>query len=490
MSLQYTQSQGVDRRTFLKLLSMAAGMPVVQTDGGAQRAGKRVVVLGAGLAGLAAAWNLVNHGYDVTVLEAQSIPGGRVKTVREPFQKGGYAEAGAVRIPENHRWTMKYVRLMGLESKLRVYDEQSGAHLWYLRGKRFITPSGEWPLEGLTPRERRDPFAMVPVYWDEGFKAVGDPAAPEFPTPRARALDAVNIERYFRQRGASEAWIRLVLASEGDARRINAVAVTAMERTLIGDGPTRMYGLLGGNDQLPRALAAALGSRVRYGSAVIRLAHTSDRITLTVRDASGQHELIADHCVCALPFPVLRGIDITPACSAAKMDAIHHYDLAPSARVSFQTRTRFWRDDPLGPLGGLNMIGTDTPAERIWNTSQLQPDPTMGMLHAYMIDRRALDLAAVAKPKRVAATLDAISPFLPRLRDEVVATSVKVWQEDPWIRGAFGFLQPGQYLRLWPAARRPEGRIHFAGEHTSVWVGWQNGALESAERCVREIVGS
>src|SRR5262245_24365776 len=104
--------QILDRPSLLKLASMASSIPVFRQVPGSP--GQSHVVLGAGLAGLAAAWNLLQRGYDVLVLEAKSRPGGRVRTVREPFQKGGYAEAGAVRIPSQHELTLKYIQLMGL----------------------------------------------------------------------------------------------------------------------------------------------------------------------------------------------------------------------------------------------------------------------------------------------------------------------------------------------------------------------------------------
>jgi len=207
-----------------------------------------------------------------------------------------------------------------------------------------------------------------------------------------------------------------------------------------------------------------------------------------VRTASGQHEIKADHCVCALPFPLLRRVEITPAFSPQKMAAIQSYELFGCARVSMQTRTRFWRNDPLGALGGLNMVGTDTAAERIWNTSVLQPDAQRGMLHSYMLGQRARNFASIPEADRLAHCLRASSEFLPQLPAEVEASYVKVWQEDPWQLGAFTWAKPNQFHWIWPAARRAEGRVHFAGEHTSVWIGYMNGALESGERCAREIL--
>lgn len=92
---------------------------------------------------------------------------------------------------------------------------------------------------------------------------------------------------------------------------------------------------------------------VKYRTEVLKLTHDGDGVTVTVRNGAGQHEIRADHCVCALPFPLLRQVDIQPAFSRQKMDAIAQYGLFGLARVSMQTRTRFWRNDPLGPLGPL-----------------------------------------------------------------------------------------------------------------------------------------
>jgi monoamine oxidase len=475
----------VDRRTFLQLLSLASG--ALAAPRVLPQSGTEVVVLGAGLAGLAAAWNLKQQGYSVRVFEAQDIPGGRVKTIRAPFKNGGYAEAGAVRIPNNHRYLMKYIRLMGLESKLVAYEDD-GKHLWYLQGKRFTTPQGEWPLAGLKPEEKANPFAMLGRYWGPGFQAVGDPTQQEFPTAAALTLDSYRLAEFFRKNGASEAWLKLFFASEGTIGRVNTLAITALEGAPNDGEHTHTYGLVGGNDQLPKALAGALRERVVYNSPVVRLTQRSDGVTVTVRNRAGLQEVRADRCICALPFPLLRQIEIAPAFSDLKMKAIAGYELAPISRVYLQTKSRFWRNDPLGALGGLNLVGTDTPAERIWNTSQLQPDPVLGMLQTYMFDENALAFSRISPDQRVAASIQAVTKFLPDLAGQVLAAYSKVWHEDPWQKGAFAFLKPQEFAWMWPAARRAEGRVHFAGEHTSAWGAYQNGALESAERCVAEVL--
>jgi phytoene dehydrogenase-like protein len=108
----YTRRQVVERLAWAAAAA-AVGRPLVPlaTSGGAR---KRVIVVGAGLAGLCAAHELVALGHDVTVLEAQDRPGGRVHTLRTPFSDGLYAEAGASRIPTSHDLTLAYARLFDL----------------------------------------------------------------------------------------------------------------------------------------------------------------------------------------------------------------------------------------------------------------------------------------------------------------------------------------------------------------------------------------
>jgi len=154
---------------------------------------------------------------------------------------------------------MKYVKLMGLESKLVAYEED-GKRLWHLQGKRFTTPTGEWPLAGLSPEEKQNPFAMIGRYWSPGFQAVGDPTREEFPTASALTLDPYTLAEFFRKNGASDAWLKVFFAAEGTIGRVNTLAITALEGAPNDGEHTKTYGLVGGNDQLPKALAARSAS--------------------------------------------------------------------------------------------------------------------------------------------------------------------------------------------------------------------------------------
>jgi monoamine oxidase len=474
-------TESLDRRRFLQGLAALSVAPLAPLTNG--HGGRRVVVLGAGLAGLGAAYNLMRHGYDVTVLEAQDRPGGRVQTARDGLLRGGHAELGAIRIFDSHEYTLRYAREFGLA----VTPYETGARAFHMQGRRFLPPAaGPWPLEGFAPGEQPDPAARFGDYLGSGFAKLGDVHDPGWPGafPSALELDGTTMAGHMRSQGASATWRDWFFAQEGRIARANAAAGFAVESLTTG---TMIGSIRGGNDRLPKALAAALGDRVRYRSEVVRIAQGNGHVTIGVRDRSGLHEIRADRCVCALPFAPLRRVAIATPFSAQKMASIHELRYMAAARCYFQTRSRFWERDPLGPLGGLNLVGTDTMAGRVWNTSSQQADPRLGLVHAYMFDTEALEFAGHGH-RRVDAMRRLMRHLLPGIRGQIVGVVHKTWQEDPWAGGGWGWTQPGELRWMLPAMRQVEGRVHFAGEHTSLWIAWMNGALESAERVVGEIL--
>lgn len=149
------------RRDFLKHCAIAAAaLSSSSLNSSALRrlegsgAPKRVIIIGAGLAGLSAAYELTQAGHDVTVLEARTRPGGRVHTLRDPFADGLYAEAGATRVPNHHHFTLQYAELFGLT--LDPFEPPDSPSIYYVRGKRIqVTPGQkvEWPYD-LTAEDR------------------------------------------------------------------------------------------------------------------------------------------------------------------------------------------------------------------------------------------------------------------------------------------------------------------------------------------------
>src|SRR5215471_9299387 len=206
----------IDRREFLKLglLATSAQLALPRSWSFSPQAlshatsQKKVLVVGAGLAGLVAGYELTRAGHDVTILEAQLRPGGRVQTLREPFSDGLYAEAGAARIPDNHDVTLRYVHQFKLPL---VPFYPAGARMYSISGKRIRTRTdGEFDLHDcplpLRDDERVDGlWPLLEKYIKGALAELGDPWNIDFGSATARKFDAVPFNVYLREQGASDA---------------------------------------------------------------------------------------------------------------------------------------------------------------------------------------------------------------------------------------------------------------------------------------------
>src|SRR3990172_7337457 len=173
----------MNRRQFLgRAALVAGGLSACSLNLQPPASKKKVVVIGAGLAGLAAGYELTEAGHDVVILEARERPGGRVHPLREPFSDGLYAEAGALFIPNNHDLTLRYLRLFNLPSQPSVPLFE--ARLFYARGQRVVANPGanvDWPFE-VTPEEGRlGRLGIWHKYISAALNGLGDVTAPGWP---------------------------------------------------------------------------------------------------------------------------------------------------------------------------------------------------------------------------------------------------------------------------------------------------------------------
>jgi monoamine oxidase len=490
----------VNRRRFLELLS-AAGLGAylggctndgplgvgTTGSGGAGGSGggtgggpKKILVLGGGLGGLSAAYELMKAGHDVTVLEGQAKVGGRVSTYREGFAGGQFVEEGAVRVPDVHEHTVGYCNELGLN----LIPFEPGDPLYYVKGVRFKHEDGKpWPLPGLMGDEKDLGLDKYDDYVKAFFEEFGNWRKGEF--PKMTALDKYNAmtwTEFLKSKGASDDWLALYTSDNGtEITKIGALIWMATE---VADYEWDVtYHVEGGNDLIAKRLQEKLGERVLLERKVTKIEHSDTGVTVTFDNAGKSETLTADRLVCALPFTTLRKVEISPAFTAEKTGAINDLYMMTSSRGYFQTKTRFWKNEG---IGGVKIAKTDTPAERLWDLSNVQAG-TNGMIMAYMQYNNAIAYDKKASAMRQSYLEGIIDGFFPGFAAEVVAFHQKSWALDPWVEGAWTDLLPNQW-NLFDAIRKPESTVHFAGEHTSIWAGWMQGAIESGKRCAEEII--
>jgi len=483
----------MDRRTFLGQTAATlattwtgaaaarAEPSTLQTPAASPAAAPQVVVLGAGLSGLAAAYELEKAGYAVTVIEARTRPGGRVLTYRDPFADGLYAEMGAEYVDATDEFDHRFCKELGLKvMTARLYDAI------FVRGQRF--KMAEF---------KRDKLAL-PYAGTEGGRLFGQEGAylkrllalikdPETLPPEVLKLDNLSVVELLAQEGAPEdiaALFTYTQACESTARphEMSALHLVRSHRRSFSED-TDEGRILGGNDQLPKGLARALAGQVLYNRPVRKIAHDAEGATVSFEEGGALRTIRAPRLVVAIPFKVLRDIEVTPSFSPAKTKCIATLAYGHVMKLAMQYQQRFW-DEP-GSLG--QRVFTDTMLRRLYHFSIDQPGPR-GILMSFTSGADAEALGRMTDAERVRTALAEATKIWAEAPRHFEGGAVKYWNEDPWIRGSYSFEGVGQARDYLEIAAAREGRVHFAGEHTSVHRASMNGALESGVRAATEIL--
>ena len=263
-----------------------------------------------------------------------------------------------------------------------------------------------------------------------------------------------------------------------------------------GQGQMRIFGpsnekyhVRGGNEQITDRMASVLGDQVRLGTQLVALARNTDSTwTVTTRSGGLASSQVADHVVLALPFSLLRTVDLSKArFPALKRTAIDQLPMGTNSKLQLQFTDRHWR-----PLGGNGDSFADTGYQSTWEVTRAQPG-TRGILVDYTGGR----IGARFGPATTAADyarrfLAQIDPVLPGLAAKWNGkVTLDSWKEHPWTRGSYSYWKVGQYTAFSGVESEPVGTCHFAGEHTSQdFQGYLNGAVETGQRAAAEILAA
>lgn len=276
--------------------------------------------------------------------------------------------------------------------------------------------------------------------------------------------------------------------SEHRFMRYNQGVAEAVEWRRFADATSFVMGLgdagrwqkiRGGNDLLPTAFAKRLGTKIRYGSPVVKIARRGEKVEVSFKVGDKVQSEECDRLICSIPFTMLSKIEVTPAFSRGKAEAINSMTYDSASRLFIETKRRFWLDSKLNGFA----FGDDF--AEIWDSTFGQPG-THGILQRYVRGGASSQLVGQSETERAEASLAKLSTFFPDVRSNFVKSYSKCWSEDPWVGGAWGH-SSGRYRT---EGRMPEGRIHFAGEHLSDNASWMQGALASGLRAVSEIVAA
>jgi monoamine oxidase len=459
-----------------------------------------IVIVGAGLAGLVAAYELEKRGHRIVLLEADARhTGGRVRTLR--FADGRYGEAGAMRIPEVHALTRQYIAELGVPTRRFVgWNERA---YYFARGerRRISDVTGLYPRYRLTERERSmkapDDFWSAAI--SEPAKALTDAEKKELRadtivSPKLRAYDRQTLLQLFEAAGLSQEAIELCAITAGEETLLMSAATETLREEVEQVWSKSFDEIVGGTDRFAAAFASRLRSKPRHGCVVTKLTQDPRRAAAIYREGTAEKRVEGDYLLCTVPLPVLSRIVIEPEVSGPKWRAIRQLNYDSSTKVLAVAHRRFWESDD-GIYGGGTFTDLPTGATYYPSDNADAKDPRVSagpgvMLASYSWGQTARRLASLRSDEREATVLRHLARVHPQLAQPGIVRETRSWSWDnhPYSGGAFAWFDPGQHTELHRHVIAPEGRIHFAGEHASLTHTWMQGALESALRAVREML--
>jgi monoamine oxidase len=442
---------------------------------------RRIVVVGGGLSGLAVAHGLSKLGREVIVLEADERPGGRILTLRKPFSKGLYVEAGAKHVVGDPD-LLAFIRDMGV-NLVRVPSRPKLPDARVLKGRRFREDDPDPSVVALLAKERQLGPAALKPYLEE-TKNIGEPRTVGWPSGPALQFDRISFERFLRERGASEEVVASLRGSDITAEpdQLSALNVLRDWHSISGEIKQRSPGRVeGGTDQLPRAAAQKLGDRVVYGAVVRRIEDREGAAAVTFTRKGQTVTLAADRVVVAIPFSVLRSVELAASLSDAKRRAIRSMRYMSVTRGFVEVRDRPWL-----ARGESGRVNTDLPIRVVREESEFSTSQS-AVLGSFVSGPESRRLSALGDAERLTWLRQQMEVVHPGLAAHAVAATVHCWDRSPFAQGAYAVFGPGEMKDIVPVAPGAEGRLHFAGCHTSYRPGFMQGAIASARRVVTEI---
>ncbi len=422
---------------------------------------KSVIVIGAGLAGLASALKLVEVGIKVTMLESRDRVGGRVFSFSPKSSKSQVIELGAEWVGNSHKRIIELCEKFGLALENNQFETDLISKGKYYRQNKW----------SLSPEAQN--------FWknkSEIWKTVSE--------EEKMKLDKIDWWRFLSNKGFSENDLNLrdLIDSTDFGESIrHASAYAAFAEYAESSEKNEMdLKIKGGNSLLPEKMADAIGrSNILLGHKVIEINQNGNLGVKVICEGGKTFE--ADRIICTSPTYALMKINWNPILPKNTLDALNELQYSRIGKFPMVFSERFWKRDDF------DMV-TDTPAHYFYHGTKNQ-HTNKGVLMCYATGDKADVLGSVSASQRKNIILNALLPAFGNVSKYLVEDLKYYWGQDQYSYGAYAFYGKGKLFDVMPTLKQNFRNVYFAGEHLADWQGFMEGAVNSGEEAVEKILG-
>ena len=437
---------------------------------------KKVIVGGAGIAGLCCAYELMKKGHEVFVLEASGRHGGHVFTVHDGLSDGLYGDFGQEHITKpgyDRYWEyIKEFNLIALPYPRRKNE------LRRINGKFYTEEMLRDPLElakfGFNEREIK--YLSTNPWWDlkslfvkpylHKFKDEYQPFNIGYDD-----WDKIPMSDIYKKEGASNAALGF-LGGENSSALFELWMSAILNIRGVPIYPTEIFRLKDGNQMLPNAFAKRLGSRVWLNCPISTIKHSEGGVSITFKQHNEQKEMSADFFVNCIPLPALKNITIEPPLPLDRQYIVDNITYDSYQRFVFQASSKFWLEDGLS-------INMDLNHPDLWNVWHSADE---------VDSHRVIVLGTGPGGISPQRALAAFREVYPGKRDTIEQVVSRDWTKETFSPTCERLPFPmGELHKFWPTLMKPHGRIHFAGAYADNLNWGTEAATRSANRVANSI---
>ena len=464
----------MNRRVFIQTLGFGAGVGLTNRFAFAADDNTDVIVVGAGIAGMYAAYFLQEKGLSVRVLEASERIGGRMFTLDDlPWKPNtGGAEVGD-----------GYQRLIGLAEKVGVkiveppVGEGRGGSTLYVIGNEKILDK-DWatsPFNKLAENEKKIAPPLLETTLMQGKNTLQ--TLDDWYNPKFDKFD-VSLAEFLQKNGASAEALRLINANANtnDIASTSTLNILKSMTFRAKGGSKKTLRIAGGSQRLPEAVAKQLRRPVEMGQKVVEINDRGGRVTVKCKDGNSY---TASQVIVTIPFAAMKGVKFTRGLTPLHYEAIQKLPYTKITQLHVAAKNPFWESDGLPPS-----IWTDGPFGRIFVNKG--DNGQTGML-CWTNGLEAMALDKMPEKEIVSSFLSEMKKIRPASEGNLEVLKVNSWGNNTLAGGAYYHLAPDQANRFFPDLLQPVGRVYFAGEHLGLQNNGMEGACESAAFVVGKI---